>query len=231
MIDEVLQRQYEARALSIRKRMVCVAEKCNEQIHWGGSLSSVEIMTILAFENVKKGDIVVMSKGHAALAVYSAYEEAGLLPADACLQYQQDGGVLSEELEMNADNYIECSTGSLGIGLSYCVGKAIRFKREQCDKTVYCVVGDGECNEGSVWEAIMLASQQKLDNLILIVDCNGLQLCGPTKDIINMDNLDERLNAFGWKSVVSNGHDFYSLDKALNSEHYGIPLAVIAKTV
>ncbi len=226
-----LEKQYTDKALNIRKRMLSVGEKCDEQIHWGGALSCVELMTFLAFEHIKNDDFVVMSKGHAALAVYSALEEAQLIPADSCMGFQKNGGTFTEELEYNKEIGINCSTGSLGLGLSFCVGKAIHFKRVNDNRKVFCVVGDGECDEGSVWEAAMLASQQKLDNLNLIIDFNGLQLCGPTKDIISLDGLDRRFESFGWKSVVIDGHDFGEIENAINTKHEKRPLAIIANTV
>lgn len=222
---------YLNRALNVRKRMLIVGEKCDEQIHWGGALSSIEIMTYLAFEHIQNDDFVVMSKGHAALAVYSAFEEARLIPEGSCMSFQENGGFYTEELEYNREIGINCSTGSLGLGLSFCVGKAIRYKRENDSRTVFCVVGDGECDEGSIWEATMLAAQQNLDNLILIIDCNGLQLCGPTKDIISMEGLEHRFESFGWKSVVINGHDFCEIENAIKTKHDTHPLAIIANTV
>ncbi len=226
-------------AQNVRRTMVSVADYCNNAIHWGSSLSCVEILLSIVSDisNIstagiedREKDILVVSKGHAALAYYAVLEECGLLKHPFVEEYQKNGSQYSEELTMNEELLIKCSTGSLGLGLPFAAGLAIRGKREGRDGRIYCVVGDGECDEGSLWEAVMLSAQLKLDNLALVVDRNRLQLDGDTESIISQSALPDRLAAFGWKVEKANGHDFASL-RAAFSAGKETPLAVIADTV
>ena len=231
----------EKMAQNVRKKMISVADYCrNSLIHWGSSLSCVEILLsvigdVSNISNVdredKSRDLLIISKGHAALAYYAVLEECGLLEKTFAEEYQKNGSRYTEELTINPDLMIECSTGSLGLGLPYAVGLAIKDKREGNDgRRIFCLVGDGECDEGSNWEAVMLASQQHLDNLTLIVDRNGLQLDGDTELILSQANLSNRLGAFDWKVKEAEGHDFKSLREGLLMKQEK-PLAVIAHTV
>ncbi|MCI8466546.1 MAG: transketolase [Lachnospiraceae bacterium] len=175
-------------------------------------------------------DILVVSKGHAALAQYAVMNEAGLIGNEFIKQYQKNGSDYPEELMKDEKLRIECSTGSLGIGLPYAVGRAIFAKRRRRNQKIFCLVGDGECDEGSVWEAIMLAAQQKLNNMVLVVDLNGLQADGNTEEIITWNNMKNQMESFGWTAVQVDGHDFKELQKAFQTVT-DKPLAILAKTI
>lgn len=226
-------------ARNVRRRIITTADHCHEKVHWASSLSCVEILLsiICDHSNISDSDIetqrrdsLIVSKGHAALAYYAVLEECGLLTQSFVPEYQKNGSRYPEELVKDEGMFIECSTGSLGLGLPFAVGLAIRNKRRGSRKRIFCVTGDGECNEGSNWEAIMLASQMGLDNLSLVVDRNGLQLDGSTESILDCTNLLNRLRAFGWFAHEADGHDFIALHDALRPEP-GAPQAVIAHTV
>lgn len=229
----------EEMARNVRRRMISVADYCRGKIHWGSSLSCVEILlsiikdssniTVSGIES-KQRDSLIISKGHAALVYYSVLEECGLIARPFAEEFQKNGSQYTEELTMNEELFIECSTGSLGLGLPFATGFAIKNKKEDICKRIYCIVGDGECDEGSNWEAIMLASQLHLNNLTLIIDRNGLQADGSTESILSWSNLSERLRAFGWEAREADGHDFISLRAAL-APCQDRPLAVIANTV
>ena len=190
------------------------------------------MVTNLTKKNIenKDRDIIIVSKGHAALAYYAVMEECGLLEENFIADYQKNGSKYPEELVKDESLRIECSTGSLGMGLPYAVGVAIREKRKGEKKRIFCLVGDGECDEGSIWEAVMLASQLKLGNLTLIIDLNGLQADGETKEIIDWSGMGAIFNSFGWKTRNVNGHNFEKLHLAL-IEKSEVPTVVIAETV
>ena len=226
-------------AESVRRKMISVADHCQEKIPWASSLSCVEILLYIMseasnFADEKADDscrdILIVSKGHAALAQYAVMNELGLIGDDFVTQYQKNGSDYPEELIKDKGLHIECSTGSLGLGLPYAVGKAILFKRRGINKKIFCIVGDGECDEGSVWEALMLAGQHKLNNIILVIDFNGLQADGSTDEIIAWNNMQKQIEAFGWQALAVDGHSFEELDKAFESIT-DKPTAVIAKTI
>ncbi len=210
-------------------------------MHWGGSLSSIEILAVLygAILNCKSDgldvtqkDKFLLSKGHAAAGMYVAMHQVGLLSDTQMATFQQDGCALSEIVEYNPECGFEVSGGSLGMGLSYAVGLALLAKNRDYKYKVYVEVGDGELDEGAVWEAVMAASQFKLDNLIMIIDKNELQSDGFTRDIMSWRDISKRLTAFGWQVVSCNGHDCGELLDAF-VDHFSPnqPLAVIANTV
>ena len=213
----------------------------NDTMHWGGSFSSAEIFAVLYKEVLNcinnelleiERDKFLLSKGHAALGLYATFNILGMLSDEQLSTYQKDGGELSELMESNPTLGFETSGGSLGINLSYGAGLALLAKRKNYSYKTYVEVGDGELDEGSVWEAIMFASQQKLDNLILIVDANTVQSDGFTKDIISWENLENRLKSFGWNTLAVDGHDCGELlDAFLNYSIKDMPLAIIANTI
>ena len=226
-------------ARNVRRKIITTADYCHEKVHWASSLSCVEILLSIICDHsnisdsgveAQRRDLLIVSKGHAALAYYAALEECGLLTQSFVPEYQKNGSRYPEELVKDEGLFIECPTGSLGLGLPFAVGLAIRNKRRGSCQRIFCVTGDGECNEGSNWEAMMLASQMGLDNLSLIVDRNGLQLDGSTEAILSCANLPNRLRAFGWSAREANGHDFAALHDALMPEP-GTPQAVVAYTV
>ena len=207
--------------------------------HIGSCLSAVEILYTLFFEAMKTDparpdeksfDRFILSKGHASAALYATMAERGYFSKDYLDQFYIDNGLLPGHVDMTAAPGLVASAGSLGHGLSIGVGMAIADKRVNNDRKVYVLVGDGECNEGSIWEAVMLAAQLKLNNLCLIVDFNSLQGFGCTEQVICQNNLAERLSAFGWDVYDVDGHDVDALMNRLVIDSVK-PKAIIAHTI
>lgn len=228
-------------AQSMRAEMLYLTKYSNDTVHWGGSFSCAEILAVLYSEILNctdrnladtEKDKFLLSKGHAAVGLYTAMHQVGLLTDEQMRSYQKDGSSLSELLEYKPELGFETSGGSLGINLSYGVGLALLAKRKKYGYKVYVEVGDGEIDEGSVWEAVMAASQYKLDNIVLIIDFNMLQSDGNTNDIMSWENLQNRLEAFGWNTISIDGHDCEQLLDAFRN-HFVMnkPLAVIANTI
>ncbi len=224
----------------IRRRIIQMADYCGGDAHWGGALSCTDILAVLfgSYLNVSdpnldfgKKDKFILSKGQSAMALYAALAECGIITEDYLTTFQQNGSLLAELAIMDEEHGIECSGGSLGLGLSMGVGLAILAKRKKYSYKTVVMLGDGECNEGSVWESIMLAGQMKLDNLKLIVDVNGLQSDGSTENIISNRNLKARLEAFGWNTLELDGHDPQEIKIALNEEKQMKPQAFVMKTI
>ncbi len=225
----------------MRKEMLELADLTNGSMHWGGSFSSAEILAVLynSILNCKdKGlsetekDKFLLSKGHAAMALYTAMHIVGLLSNEKLKEYQADGSCISELIEYNEELGFDTSGGSLGINLSYAVGMGLLAKRRGYSYRVYIEVGDGEIDEGSVWEAVMSASQFGLDNVTMIIDANRLQSDGSTEKIISWNALEARLSSFGWAVYSVDGHDCEALLNAFKSkDNAGKPKAVIANTI
>ena len=210
--------------------------------HPGGSLSAADVFTYLYFEEMnidpkdpKKADRdrFVLSKGHTAPGYYSALAERGFFPKEDLKTLRHLGSYLQGHPDMKHIPGVDMSSGSLGQGISAAVGMALGGKLKNKDYRVYTLVGDGEIDEGQVWEALMFASHRKLDNLCVIVDNNGLQLDGTIDEIIGPNPLDEKFESFGCHVIKADGHDFDSLEKAFNEAKTvkGQPTVIIAKTV
>ncbi len=222
-------------ALSIRRNLLRMMEY-SKSSHVGSGLSIVDILTVLYFktlsitpENLKDParDIFILSKGHASAALYATLAECGMIPIEWLDQYYIDGGKLPGHLDMATVPGVECSAGSLGHGLPIGVGMAIAKRKKGLAGRVFVLIGDGETNEGSVWEAAMLASTLCLDNLRLIIDFNHLQ--GMGRDVISQGNLAERFNSFGFESIEIDGHDHSILEDAF-SVVPNRPFAIVART-
>lgn len=211
--------------------------------HPGGSLSSADLFAYLYFKEMKidpknpdweDRDRFVLSKGHCAPGLYSALAHKGFFPVDDLKTLRHIGSYLQGHPNMNTVPGIDMSTGSLGQGISAAVGmaKAAKYLGKN-NIHVYTLLGDGEIEEGQVWEAMMFASQYKLDNLCIFIDCNGLQIDGPCKDVMNAEPIDEKLKAFGFEVITIDGNDFDDIEKAFNAYHntQGKPFGVIMKTV
>lgn len=211
--------------------------------HFGPALSCMDIVATLFFgvmhhdpknPQMPDRDRFVMSKGHACLAYYAALIEAGYIPKEMIPQFKGNNSILCGHPSMNVKYGIEVSSGSLGNGLPVACGmaKAAKFKGEK--HKIYCIVGDGECNEGIIWEAALNAAKNKLDNLIALVDINGFQLSGKTADVMPID-LEALWKAAGWDvSFIDDGNDvekvLQMLTKVKNSEN-GKPHMILAKTI
>ena len=210
--------------------------------HPGGSLSCADILTYLYFEemNVKPEDPkwdardrFVLSKGHAAPALYSTLANRGFFPVSDLITLRKIDSYLQGHPDMKGTPGVDMSTGSLGLGISAACGMALAGKISGKDYRVYTVVGDGESEDGQVWEAAMFASHYKLDNLCVIVDLNGLQIDGPVSEVMNPMPHDKKLEGFGFNVITIDGHDFEQIEAAFAEARKckGKPTAIIAKTV
>jgi transketolase len=210
--------------------------------HPGGSLSCVEILVSLYFKVLRHDpknyawegrDRFILSKGHVCPALYATLARAGYFPVEELLTLRKFGSRLQGHPHRKKLPCLETSSGSLGQGLSIAVGMAIGFKMDKKEQRVYCLMGDGECDEGQIWEAAMSASHYKLDNLCGIVDVNGLQIDGFTRDVMNLEPLAEKWKAFGWHVIEVDGHNFEELLKAFEEAKNtkGKPTVILAKTV
>lgn len=212
--------------------------------HPGGSLSCADIMTALYFGGVMEHrpqdpawegrDRFILAKGHAAPALYATLALAGYFPEDELMTLRKLGSRLQGHPDSNQVPGVEVSTGSLGQGLSVAAGAAAGLKLDGKDQAVFALLGDGECQEGQVWEAAMFAAHRKLDNLIAIVDRNGLQIDGATEDVCNPGDIAAKLTAFGWDACEVDGHDIPALIHAFNAakaDRAGKPHAFVARTV
>ncbi len=209
--------------------------------HPGGSLSSADIFTYLYFEQLNidpknpkcpDRDRFVLSKGHCAPGLYAALALRGYFSPDELQKLRHIGAMLQGHPDMKGTPGVDMSTGSLGQGISAAVGMALAAKMDGRDYKVYCLLGDGEIQEGQVWEAIMFAAHRKLDNLCLILDYNGLQIDGDVEKVAGIEPIDEKFRAFGCDVTIADGHDFESLETAFNaaSKCSGRPFAIIART-
>ena len=212
--------------------------------HIGGALSGVEILNVLFNKslnippawknspNFEKRDRFILSKGHASALLYSVLAQRGFFPEEELMTFRKMGSKLQGHPCCQHLNGVEVSTGSLGQGLSMACGMAIGLKLDNNPANVVVYLGDGELQEGSVWEAFMQASHRKLNNLIAIIDRNRLQIDGCTEDIMALDPLDKKLEAFGWKTETIDGHDFNAIYQAVeNAKSSDKPYAIIANTV
>ncbi|MCY6371279.1 transketolase [Clostridium ganghwense] len=228
-------------AKQVRKDIVTMLTESGSG-HPGGSLSAVEILTTLYFKEMNINseepqnpdrDRFVLSKGHAAPVLYSTLAQKGFFDKDELLKLRKMGSMLQGHPNMNYVPGIDMSTGSLGQGISTAVGMAIAGKLDKKDYRVYALLGDGELQEGQVWEAAMSAAHYKLDNLTAFLDNNGLQIDGNVEDVLNPGPVDEKFKAFGWHVINVDGHDFEALINAI-AEAKAIkekPTMIVCKTV
>ena len=235
--------ELEKTANEIRKSIVTAVHSAKSG-HPGGSLSAAEIFTYLYFvemnvdpknPKMEDRDRFVLSKGHTAPALYGVLAEKGFIPKDDIKTFRNVNSYLQGHPDMNKVPGVDMSTGSLGQGISAAAGMAKGAKYLNKDINVYTLLGDGEIEEGQVWEAMMFASQYKLDNLCVIVDVNGLQIDGKCEDVMNAEPIDKKMEAFGLNVVKINGNDFDELEKAFDEFHKnmgsGKPFGIIMKTV
>jgi transketolase len=210
--------------------------------HIGGSLSLIEVLTILYHRHLKHDpaqarmegrDRLVLSKGHAGPALYSTLADRGFFPEEWLHTLNKGGTKLPSHCDRSKTPGIDMTTGSLGQGFSASCGIAKGLKIKGNPATLYAIIGDGESNEGQVWEAAMFAGHSKLDNMIAFTDCNKLQIDGFTNEIMDLENLEAKWTAFGWHTQRVNGHDFEALDAAIvkAKAHKGQPHMIILDTI
>lgn len=210
--------------------------------HPGGSLSSADIFTYLYFKEMNVDpknpddadrDRFVLSKGHCCPSLYATLALKGYFEWDELTKLRHVGAMLQGHPDMKGTPGIDMSTGSLGQGVSAACGMAYAAKLDNKDYRVYTVLGDGECEEGQVWEAAMFAAHNKLDNLVVIVDQNGLQIDGPVSEVCSIEPLDKKFEAFGFEVVKINGHCFDDIEAAFEKAKTvkGKPTAILATTV
>lgn len=209
--------------------------------HPGGSLSMADIMAVLYFDvmdhdpadpdNPQK-DIFHLSKGHGCPCWYAALIESGYIERKHADHLRQLGGLLQGHPDPKIPG-VHCSSGSLGQGLSVAVGMALASRLDGYANRIYCIMGDGELQEGSIWESVMSAAQFKLDNLCAVVDANCLQIDGRVKDIMNVEPIDKKFEAFGWHAMRCDGHDVEALCAAFEKAKMikGMPTVIVADTV
>lgn len=210
--------------------------------HPGGALSIADILTVLYFNqmnidekkpNDPNRDRLVLSKGHASAALYSVLAEKGYFDKELLKTFRKIDGELQGHPEMKHIPGVDMTTGSLGQGLSAAVGMAIASKMDNAGCKIYCIVGDGEIEEGQIWEAAMAASKNKLDNLCVILDNNNLQIDGEIEKVGGMNNITEKFISFGFNTINIDGHNMDSIIDAVTTakQTKGKPTIIIAKTI
>jgi transketolase len=231
----------EEKARQIRKDIITMLQEAGSG-HPGGSLSAADILAVLYFQEMNinpenphlpERDRFVLSKGHGAPVLYAALAEKGFFPKEDLFELRKLGARLQGHPDMKRVPGVEISTGSLGQGLSAANGMALAGKIDGASYRVYALIGDGECQEGQIWEAAMFAAHYKLDNLAVFLDHNGLQIDGRISDVMSPEPLDEKWRAFGWHVQVIDGHSFPEIIAALAKarEIKGKPSMIIANTV
>lgn len=210
--------------------------------HPGGSLSAADIVTALYFKVMRHNpqdpqwadrDRFILSKGHAAPILYAALAESGYFPVEELATLRKLGSRLQGHTDRNLTPGVEMSTGSLGMGLSFGIGVALAARLDHRDYCTYVLLSDGECEEGETWEATLSAAQFKVDNLVAIVDYNRMQLSGWTRDIMDLEPLEQKWQAFGWHTIDIDGHDFNQILAALQDAQKikTKPTVIIAHTI
>ncbi len=210
--------------------------------HPGGSLSAADILAVLYFKEMnvdpknprwEDRDRLVLSKGHASPVLYAALAERGFIPKEELKTFRKINTKLQGHPNMNDTPGVDMTTGSLGQGLSAANGMALAGKLDKKDYRVYAVLGDGECEEGQIWEAAMSAAHYKLDNLTAILDHNGLQIDGPNEKVMNIEPIEDKWKAFGWYTIRIDGHDVQQIIDAVEKakEIKDRPTIIIANTV
>ena len=209
--------------------------------HFGGGLSIIDITATLYGGIMKfdpknpewsERDRFILSKGHGVLGYYTTLVEAGFIPKEDLMSFEKTGSYLLGHPVKNRSKGIEFSNGSLGMGLALGIGVALSGKRRKSEFNVYVLIGDGECNEGSVWEAALAAPQFKLDNIFAIVDRNNFQQTGSNAEIMSVGDLESKWESFGWQVVGIDGHSIEELYEAFTADYkQNKPVAIIAHTI
>lgn len=233
--------ELEKTANEIRKGIVTAVHSAKSG-HPGGSLSAADLFTWLYFKEMnvdpqepkkEDRDRFVLSKGHVAPGYYSALAHRGFFPVEDLKTLRRIGSYLQGHPDRKHIPGVDMSSGSLGQGISAAVGMALSAKLDKKDYRVYTLLGDGEIEEGQVWEAAMFAGHRKLDNLVVIVDNNGLQIDGPVAEVCSPYPIDKKFEAFNFHVICIDGHDFEQMEQAFEDARRtkGMPTAIIAKTI
>ncbi|MDO5044698.1 MAG: transketolase [Coriobacteriia bacterium] len=245
-VEDFSEKKIKDHASSVRRKIITMLNKAKSG-HPGGSLSAADMLSTLYFGGAltydptdplhPARDRFILSKGHAAPVLYAVLNEIGFIPDEALLTLRKVGSSLQGHPDMRKCAGIEVSTGSLGQGLSIACGMAfgLALDKDYPDdaRQIFVMTGDGELQEGQNWEAIMLAGCRKIPNLVAIVDHNGLQIDGFVEDVLSLGDLQQKFEAFGWKTLSIDGHDIMQIQEALlEAKAYAEgPVAIIAKTI
>lgn len=226
-------------SLEARRNIVEMSYRAGKNCaHCGGSLSCVEILVTLYhlfisrdINDIENRDRVILSKAHASLAMYAVLSTKGLISRDELFTFEQNGSRYTAHAHMDISKGLEFTGGSLGLGLSYAVGMAYALNERKSQAHVYVIVGDGECDEGIVWESLMFVKHHNLSNMTIIVDHNHLQADGPIEDIIDTSSLKDRFSSFGLYTQEVDGHSIKEFANALSQRKESVPNAIIAETI
>ena len=230
---------YKETARKIRRDVITMLHRAKGSFG-GSAMSCVDILAVLFHGHMRfdlenpddpKRDMFILSKGHASSALYAALASVGAMKHEELDKYGMNDTKMVVHPKRGTYPYVDTSTGALGHGICLATGSALAARVLGCDAKVYVLVGDGECNEGSIWENAAFASKQKLENLTVIVDRNGLQSCGRDEEVLDYGNMGEKFKAFGFCVMDIDGHDYDEINNAFKAESKGKPMAIIAKTV
>ena len=229
-MEKSVQQDLLKKAFSIKKRFLGMYKAANAG-HVGCSLSVAEIITFVRFDWMKDNEEIILSKGHAAASIYSMLAEEGILSEEDIKTFYKNNTYLAAHPPVNKIKRVPFATGSLGHGLSIAAGLGMAQRLKKSDKMVFCITSDGEINEGSTWEAALFIAHHNLKNVVWLVDRNKLQGFGRTEDVMKLEPLDKKLEAFGFNVIIADGHNFTSLEEAKNKAiKSDIPTAIICNT-
>ena len=221
-------------ALKIRQEVFKMAVHANGG-HIAPAFSMADIIAVMYFDSASEAsgehDYFILSKGHGVLSLYAALAMAGFFPMEELNTFCKPGSRLGSLAKAGSVPGIEATTGSLGHGLAFAIGIAVSCKMDNIDNRVYVLLGDGECEEGSVWEGFMSAVHHKLDNLVVIIDYNGLQAMDTLNNVMSINGFTDKLNSFGFSTEDIDGHNYTEIKRALLTVTKDKPRAVIAHTV
>ncbi len=225
-------------AAEVRKLILQVACR-SKSAHVGSALSCVDLLVSLYFHELrnihkrtwKKRDIFILSKAHAAMGLYAVLTAKGLMLKKDFFNYFQNDGTLPAHLDRFTAKEVEVSAGSLGHGFNMAIGMSYGYKLKKDKRKVFTLIGDGESQEGSIWEGALFAAKLKVDNLTAILDYNNLQGYGRPTEICHFEPVADKWRAFGWQVYQANGHDFRQILSAFQKPHHGKPKMIIARTV
>ncbi|NLM73640.1 MAG: transketolase [Clostridiaceae bacterium] len=240
-MDAMVKSQLKRISTQIRKDIITAVSSAGSG-HPGGSLSVADILTYLYFKEMNidpqhpknpDRDRLVLSKGHCTPGLYATLANRGFFPVEDLKTFRQADSYLEGHPNMDKVPGVDMSTGSLGQGISAAVGMALAGKVDRKDYRVFAILGDGELQEGEVWEAAMAAAHYNLDNLTAFVDYNGLQIDGKITDVMNPEPIADKFRSFGWNAIAINGHDFDEIEKAVEQakSFKGKPTVIVARTV